>query len=528
MPRKPTLLLILTLLFASCAGPTTGEILPATPTSAPPVESGAPVFYEIFVRSFYDSNGDGVGDFNGMTQKLDYIQALGVSGVWLMPIFPSPSYHGYDVTDYYNVNADYGTMEDFKNFLSAAHQRNIRVIIDLPLNHTSDKHAWFKEAKNPNSPYRNWYIWKETDPKYNGPWGQDVWHPSMSGFYYGIFTAQMPDLNYRNDEVTAEMLKVTRYWLTDVGVDGYRLDAVKHLIEQVEQQQNTIDTHIWLKDKFYPAVKAANPSAYVVGELFGDSLDTISLYTKGKQFDAAFHFQLADAILKSINLQNGAYLADMLQATAQKLPPESYAPFITNHDQDRAMNQLYNKVERAKLAAFLLLTSPGTPFIYYGEEIGMTGKKPDEDIRRPMQWSAEKNAGFSTGKAWRAPAQDYEFVNVSFEEENADSLLNHYRSLIQLRNERPVLYDGSVTVLQTSDPAVYAVLRQNENETLLILANLKNEDVSDYQIQLEQGAQASGVETLFGGGEAKTPQGSEYQPFGALAANSMYILKFLP
>jgi len=534
MPHKLTLLLILILLLAACAQPTQGEILRATQTSAPPEETAAPlneswwgesVFYEIFVRSFYDSNANGIGDFNGITQKLDYIESLGVTGIWLMPIFPSPSYHGYDVTDYYAVNPQYGTMDEFKNFVNEAHKRGIRVIIDLPLNHTSDKHPWFIESKNPNSPYRNWYIWNDKDPKYNGPWGQDVWHPSQSGYYYGIFTAQMPDLNYRNDEVSAEMLNVTRYWLEEIGVDGYRLDAVKHLVEQVQNQQNTIDTHIWLKKEFYPTVKAASPNAYTVGELFGDDLNTILAYTKGKQFDSAFHFQLAEAIVKSINLQNASYFSAMQALTEKTLQPEMYAPFLTNHDQDRVMNQLFNKVERAKLAAFLLLTSSGAPFIYYGEEIGMTGKKPDEDIRRPMQWTPQQNAGFTTGRPWRAPAKDYEFINVEFQQAEETSLLNHYRALIHLRSEHAALSAGALTLLETGNPSTYAALRITDEETLLVLANLSDETVSDYSLKLESAIHAADVQTLFGNDKASAPQGGEYKPFPALAPNAMYILE---
>ncbi len=528
MLRKLILLLVSILLLAACADLTTGEPTlvgapePAAPTASPP---RSPVFYEIFVRSFYDSDGDGIGDFNGITQKLDYVQALGVNGIWLMPIFPSPTYHGYDTTDFYSVNPQYGSMEDFKNFLNEAHKRGLRVIIDLPLNHTSDQHPWFKEAKKPDSPYRNWYIWKEEKPNYKGPWGQDVWRPSTSGYYYAVFTAQMPDLNYRNPEVTQEALKITRYWLQEIGVDGYRLDAVKHLIEQGAAQENTVETHFWLKKEFYPTVKAANPQAFTIGELFGDDLETILAYTKGKQFDAAFHFQLAEAILKSVNLQDAACVSAMLQVAAQKLPPDSYAPFLTNHDQERAMNQLYNKTERAKLAAFLLLTSPGVPFIYYGEEIGMSGKKPDEDIRRPMQWSAEKNAGFSAGRPWRAPAKDYEFINVAFQEQNSDSLLNHYRALLRLRGEHPALFSGTLTILPTGNRSVFAALRADENETLLILVNLKDESVSNYQLQWESPLPGS-AQTLFGGGEATPPQGAAYKPFDSLAPNAMFLIQF--
>ena len=263
MYKRIFLSLLLILLIPSC--------VPAAPTIAPtPIKESTPVnwwsndvFYEIFVRSFNDSNGDGIGDFNGITQKLDYLQELGVTAIWLMPIFPSPSYHGYDVTDYYDVNPQYGTMDDFKTLVEEAHKRDIRIIIDLVINHTSDKHPWFKEAKkDPNSPYRDWYIWSKTDPKYLGPWGERVWHSSTSGFYYGIFEAFMPDLNYKNPAVTDEMKKVASFWLKDIGVDGFRLDAAKHLIEEGSKQENTKATHLWYQNEFYPATKAINPEVH--------------------------------------------------------------------------------------------------------------------------------------------------------------------------------------------------------------------------------------------------------------------------
>lgn len=533
MLKRIFLALIVSILLIGCAAP-----LAPQSDSTPQIESTPQswwksiTFYEIFVRSYYDSDANGMGDFNGITQKLDYIESLGIRALWLMPIFPSPSYHGYDVTDFYSVNPQYGTMDEFKTLINEAHKRDIRIIIDLPLNHTSENHPWFKESKDPNSTYRDWYVWSEFDPKSKGPWGQDVWHPSMNGYYYGIFIANMPDLNYRNPKVTEEMLKVTQFWLKDVGVDGYRLDAVKHLIEKGPLQQNTLETHLWLKNEFYPAVKAAKPEALTIGELFGDNLDTLSLYVKGKQFDSAFHFQLADAIFKSVSTSNSMYVSDMLKFTEKKLPEHPYAPFLTNHDQNRIMSELFGKVDKAKLAAFLMLTSPGTPFIYYGEEIGMKGKKPDEDIRLPMQWNAQKYAGFSTKRPWRAPAKDYEFVNVDLQTGSPDSLLEHYRTLIKLRNSHPALSTGSIIILETNHHSIYAALRVDGNETLLVLANLSDEIIRDYGISLKDApltGSTLSVESIYG---ADSPRDLErdgeafslYKPFENLDPYQMIIL----
>jgi alpha-amylase len=528
---------LLFLLIPSC--------VPSAPTIVPsPIKETTPeawwsnaVFYEIFVRSFNDSNGDGIGDFNGITQKLDYLQELGITAVWLMPIFPSPSYHGYDVTDYYDVNPQYGTMDDFKTLVAEAHKRDIHIIIDLVINHTSDKHPWFKEAKkDPNSPYRNWYIWSDTDPKYEGPWNERVWHSSTSGFYYGIFEAFMPDLNYKNPAVTEEMKKIVSFWLTGVDVDGFRLDAAKHLIEEGTLQQNTESTHLWYQNEFYPAYKAINPEAMTVGELFGDGLNTIAQYIKNDQFDLAFNFQLATSFLESANSGKAGNLGRTLQVSDKSIPDHQYATFLTNHDQNRVMSQLNGDVNKAKLAAFFLLTSPGTPFIYYGEEIGMQGKKPDENIRLPMQWTSGENAGFTTGRPWRAPASDYTFVNVDAQTSVPGSLLEHYSELIQLRNKYPTMQTGDLIPLKSNKPEVYSALRVDENGTFLILANLSDKALAEYNIALDDAGLAESaysVETVFGADQAKGLERSgeafqEYKPFESLNPYAMYVLKLNP
>jgi len=487
--RKALTILLLASFLTSCLPAVSTEVSPAPTADGNPWWNDA-VFYEIFVRSFNDSNGDGIGDFNGITEKLDYLNDgdpnttadLGVTGIWLMPIFPSPSYHGYDVTDFYGVNPQYGTMEDFKKLLAEAHKRGIRIIIDMALNHTSDQHPWFKEAKKDvNSKYRDWYIWSETDPNYKGPWNERVWHPSTTGFYYGIFEAFMPDLNYNNPKVTKEMDKVSAFWLKEVGVDGFRLDAAKHLIEESRKQENTASTHEWFKD-YRPVYKAANPEAMTVGEISGDTPQTLADYTSGDQLDLVFNFHLANAFISSANRGQAAYATDAITYSGKAMPNAQYASFLTNHDQDRAMSQLYGEVDKAKVAAALLLTSPGVPFIYYGEEIGMVGKKPDENIRLPMQWSGGENAGFSGGRPWRQPDAGYSEVNVAAQTADPASLLSHYRALIKIRSEHPALRTGATEIVATGNPAVFAALRVFENETILVLVNLSEQPVRDYAL----------------------------------------------
>ena len=292
--NTPKIHMILILLFlAGCTAPAAAPTATITPPPSPtltstPVQNPPPaptswwngaVFYEVFVRSFADSSSgplanDGIGDLQGLVEKLDYLNDgdpsttddLGVTGLWLMPVMSSPSYHGYDITDYYTVNQEYGTNDDFKRLVIEAHQRGIKVIIDLVLNHTSSEHPWFIEARdNPGSDRRNWYIWSQDKPNYLGPWGEEVWHPSPSGYYYGIFWSGMPDLNLKNPQVTAEMENVARFWLEDAGVDGFRLDGARHLIEEGSIQENTPETHAWWKN-FRTVYKGSNPQALAVGD----------------------------------------------------------------------------------------------------------------------------------------------------------------------------------------------------------------------------------------------------------------------
>ena len=461
------------------------------------------VFYEIFVRSFYDSNGDGIGDINGIIQKLDYLNDgdpdtdtdLGITGIWLMPIFPSPSYHGYDVTDYYDINPDYGTMEDFTNLLNEAHARGIRVIIDLVVNHTSNQHPWFQQAADPSSPYHDWYIWSDTNPGYLGTWGQQVWYPVYRQYYYSTFTSGMPDLNYNNPEVTSQMEDVVRFWFEVVGVDGFRMDAAKHLIEEGTIQANSTSTHQWWKD-FRSFYKQIAPETLVVGEVWDDTSITAA-YLQGDELDLSFEFSWADAVIQSVNAGINQALENQMDISYSQIPELQYATFLTNHDQDRVLDQLNNDENRMRVASALLLISPGVPFIYYGEEIGMRGNQIHERIRRPMQWTGDAAfAGFTTGSPWQALGDGWMVSNVADEMQNADSIWSNYQDLIQIRNQHVALRAGDLTILTSTDDAIVSFLRVSEDEAVLIIVNLSDQPVDEVWLAKSDSSLAEGTYQL--------------------------------
>ena len=474
--------------------PTATPASTVTPTATPDPYAGTDgfrwwndtVFYEIFVRSFYDSNGDGIGDFNGITEKLDYLQKLGVKGLWLMPINPSPSYHGYDVTDYYAVNPDYGTLDDLKNLLNEAHKRDIKIIMDLVLNHTSSKHPWFQQALTPGSPYHDWYVWSDTDPGTMGPWGAKAWYRASNGqYYYAIFWDQMPDLNYDNPAVREEMKKVTSFWLKDVGMDGFRLDAVRYVVED-DQLADSKANHAFLEEwgQYYRSI---NPQAFTVGEAWTDNANVKKYTNTNLELDSAFNFDMSDA-LNSLNQGTTTSFRFVLQTTIRDFPDQDNANFLTNHDMPRVMNSFgVNPDQKAKLAAGILLTLPGIPFIYYGEEIGMSGTKPDEKIRTPMQWADTQGAGFTTGTPWEPINTDFTTVNVATETGNQTSLLETYRKFIQLRNEHSALRIGKTYVAESSSKKLASYLRVNNEETLLMVINIDDQPVSDYKLNLPVG-----------------------------------------
>lgn len=548
--RRFTLALWCLLLVACIAPP------PATPIIAPaatpavttePADQTGPawwneaVFYEIFVRSFYDSNGDGIGDLNGIIEQLDYLNDgdpntssdLGITGIWLMPIHPSPSYHGYDVTNYFDVNPDYGTLSDFERLVAEAHRRGIRIIIDLVVNHTSREHPWFVHAQQPGSSWHDWYRWSATDPHTIGPWGQQVWHRAANGeFYYGVFWEGMPDLNYDNPAVVAEMETIMRFWL-ELGIDGFRVDGARYVVEEGNVLADSAGTHAWFR-QLRQFVKNVNPQAMTVGEVW-TSNDAVATYAQGDEFDLLFNFDLAGGLLYSAR-QNNAGEANLQLALGQKLlTPQHSAIFLTNHDQNRVMTELGGDVNQAKRAATLLLTAPGTPFLYYGEEIGQVGQKPDEDIRLPMQWSGAPNAGFTTGTPWRAPATDYDWKNVTAQTADSNSLLAHYKALLAVRNANPALRSGDGNKVTSTNAAVLPLLRANEDQTLLVVTNLSENGIGDYRLTLESGpldpGAAYSATPIWGqaplNGFTATSDGgfANYQPNAGLAPGETIIVE---
>jgi alpha-amylase len=491
-----SLLLALTLLLSGCGGQ---GPKPVEPVAGLPTGTGDfpwwndAVFYEIFVRSFSDSDGDGIGDFNGLTAKLDYLNDgdpktstdLGIHGIWLMPIFPSTSYHGYDVTDYYDVHPDFGTMDEFKTFLDEAHQRGIKVIIDMVLNHTSARHPWFRESNNVNSPYRDWYIWSDTRPTFSGPWGQNVWHRAASGYYYGVFWDQMPDLNHENPEVQAEVEKITLFWLQEVGVDGFRLDGARYMVEEGRETADTPSNQAWHQE-FRALSQRLAPEALILGEVWTTSF-AVAPYIKNEALDLAFEFDLASAFRSSAAAGRATSAFNQMQISSRLFPAGQFAPFLTNHDQNRVMNEMGGSLHKVRVAAAMLLTSPGVPFLYYGEEIGMTGSKPDEYIRTPMQWSGDSGAGFTTGTPWIRINSDYPDVNVAALSAEDSSLWRLYRDLIQARNAHAALRIGEAHLPRSASPAVFSVLRSSPQEAVLVVINLGAEAVSEYALDLDRG-----------------------------------------
>ncbi|WP_210465160.1 alpha-amylase family glycosyl hydrolase [Rufibacter roseolus] len=444
------------------------------------------ITYEIFVQSFADSNGDGIGDIKGMTAKLDYLKDLGVEAVWLMPMNPSPSYHKYDVTDYYGIHPDYGTMADFKEFINQAHKRNIKVVMDMVLNHSSNKHPWFIDAaKNENSPYRDYFVWThKNDPqtqKEGKTTGADSyntqhWHKVNGSdyLYYGYFYSGMPDLNFDSPKLREEVFKIGRFWFTEVGVDGFRLDAARHIFPDERPQDN----HNWWV-YFRNEMKKANKDVYLVGEVWAPS-DIVAPYLKG--LPALFNFEMSWDIAKAVNGGRGDSLAikhARITNFYKSVNPDFVdATILSNHDQDRIMSTLKNDMNKAKMAASLLLTLPGSPYLYYGEEIGMKGKKPDEQIREPFLWDTKGKDKSRT--TWMKPVNttDETVASVAAQKKDKNSIYNHYKALIALRNGSKALTYGSIESVQMEDKSISAFVRTHEDESLLVLHNLSAKELT--------------------------------------------------
>lgn len=436
--------------------------------------------YEVFVRSFFDGDGDGIGDLKGLIDRLDYIndgnprstRSLGARCIWLMPVMESPSYHGYDVTDHYRVARAYGTNDDFRRLVVEAHRRGIRVLVDLVLNHVSSEHPAFQAAlRDPASPYRAWFRFSPTSGPLN-KWGGNNWHrsPVRDEYYYGFFWRGMPDLDYERPAALAEMKKVAAFWLRDMGVDGFRLDAVKYLVEDSLRADDTPGTHAVLRD-FAAYVRRAKPGAFTIGEVFDSTGSLLTYYPD--QLDSYFAFEIADSLIAGVRRGDArGMLAPVLRLQGAQ-PAARWSPFLRNHDQARTRSELGGDWGKARVASFLLLTLPGVPFVYYGEELGMTGGKPDEIIRTPMAWSRRApHAGFTTGTPWQPLAADSLDANVAAQEGDPQSLLTLHRRLIHLRAAHPALAGGEFVPLVASSAAVAAFLRRTGARTVLVVANV--------------------------------------------------------
>jgi glycosidase len=458
--------------------------------SLPGWANGA-VFYEVFVRSFQDSDGDGKGDLRGLISRLDYLNDgdpktdtdLGVDALWLMPVFGSPSYHGYDTSDYDNINADYGNNADFTQLATEAHKRGIRIVVDLVLNHTSSKHPWFVESSSSaSSPRRDWYVWSNTFQSWGQPWnaGSNTWHALNGAWFYGIFWSGMPDLNYRTPAVRDEAKRIASLWLSR-GVDGFRLDAARYLIETGPGagQSDTAETHQFWKE-FAAHVRAAKPEAILIGENWTESPIIATYYGStanvpgGDELPLNFDFPLADRIVKGVKSGDASGIGSKLAEVKNAYPPGATdVPFLTNHDQLRVASELSGDGGKLRSAAAVLLTLSGTPFLYYGEEVGLLNgpDNADEAKRTPMPWDASAGGGFTTGTPWYGFAPGRDTANVAAQTGDPGSLLSRYRKLIRARHASVALTRGTLDVLLGSGP-ILAFVRSQENERVLVAHNL--------------------------------------------------------
>lgn len=472
------------------------------------------VIYQIYPRSFMDNDGDGVGDLYGIISKLDYLADLGIDAIWLSPINPSPDVDfGYDVADYRDIDPKYGTLADFDRLVAAAHQRGIRVILDLVLNHSSSQHQWFIESRSSlDNPKRDWYIWRNGMDGKNSPpnnwqaiFGGKAWeYDEVTGqYYYHMFCPEQPDLNWRNPEVYCEMMDLFRYWAAR-GVDGFRLDVFNQYFKDEQFRDNPpkfglrpFDRQRHLYDTNQPemqrvvadirAVLDEFPERYAVGETFMATPEIAASYNGPGKLHATFDFSM----LKSP--WNPARYLDCVLRQEKLLPDGGWPNYVlNNHDNPRSATRLRagKSDEKLKVAAAMLLTLRGTPFLYYGEEIGMrdirVGRAEIQDpvgkrywplpvgrdgCRSPMQWNADANAGFSSGKPWLKLHPEYRARNVAAQLQEPGSLLNFYKSLLHLRRAHPALQRGMFIPLHHNPQRVLAYLRQDADQTILVALN---------------------------------------------------------
>lgn len=442
-------------------------------------------YYEIFVYSFYDSDGDGIGDLNGVTQKLDYIQDMGFNGIWLMPVFQSTTYHKYDTVDYMQIDPEYGSTEDMQNLIEECHKRGIRIILDFVMNHTSSQHLWFTQAceyleqlpqgaepDEQECPYVGYYHFANEQK-------QDYYQVKNTDWYYeGVFWSEMPDLNLENEQLRAELEQIASYWI-GMGIDGFRMDAAMHF----EENDATTNTEIlnWL----YEYCLSQNPDFYMVSEVWANEAAVADYYASGTP--SMFNFDLADKEGKLIKAARGTYkAANLVQSMlkyqtdfAAKNPDYIDAPFITNHDMGRVANALRNDPDDLKMAGGLLMTLSGNPFVYYGEEIGMSsaGTK-DENKRLPFIWSDTDTAGMTKGPKDADAGITSSFAGVEEQQADLDSILNYYKRALRLRNENPELARGTIEAVETLCDGHQAVITKTwEDSTIAVVYNTSDEAI---------------------------------------------------
>jgi maltose alpha-D-glucosyltransferase/alpha-amylase len=482
------------------------------------------IIYQVHVRTFNDSNSDGIGDFQGLSLRLDYVQELGVNAIWLMPFFPSPLRDdGYDISDYRSVHPSYGTLEDFKAFLANAHNRGIRVIIEMVLNHTSDQHPWFLESRSSHSnPKRDWYVWSESDTGYRGTriifldteMSNWAWDPVSKSYYWHRFFSHQPDLNYDNPAVREEMWNVMKFWL-ELGVDGFRLDAVPYLIEREGTNcENLPETHEVIKD-LRRKVDEQFPGAMLLAEANQWPADLRPYFGSGDEFHMAFHFPLMPRMFMGLRLEDRKPITEILQQTPAIPQSCQWCLFLRNHDEltlemvtDMERDYMYdlyasdkmarlnlgirrrlaplldNDRRRIELMNGMLMSLPGTPIIYYGDEIGMGDNIHLGDrngVRTPMQWSGGWNGGFSAADFESLysppilnPVYGYQAVNVLSQKRSEHSLLSWMKSIIQIRRSTQVFGSGTIEFLYPANHRVLAYVRQLGKETVLVVNNLSS------------------------------------------------------
>jgi maltose alpha-D-glucosyltransferase / alpha-amylase len=480
------------------------------------------VFYEIHTRAFFDSSDDGSGDFRGLAQKLDYLQWLGIDCIWLLPFYPSPLRDGgYDIAQFKDVHPDFGTLDDFRTFVEQAHERGMRVIADLVMNHTSSEHPWFQESRSSrDSPKRDWYVWSDDPGRYpdariifvDSEASNWTWDPLAGQYYWHRFFHHQPDLNYDNPEVEAAMLDVLRFWL-DLGLDGFRLDAVPYLYEREGTNgENLPETHAYLK-RVRAEIEANYPDRVLLAEANQWPEDVVHYFGDGDQCHMAFHFPVMPRMFMSLRREEALPMLEILDSTPPIPETAQWGLFLRNHDEltlemvtDEERDYMYSEYAkdprmklnlgiRRRLAPLLdggrdeielmhaiLFSLPGSPVLYYGDEIGMGDNVylGDRDgVRTPMQWTGDRNGGFSRtdfARLYLPPLMDpvfgYQAVNVEAQLRSPTSLLRWLRRLIELRKEHPVFGLGDYTALRPENPRIFAHIRSYEGDIVLCVHNL--------------------------------------------------------